>query len=97
MFPLVCLKIPHNYKKKFLTTIKKILLVFFTEYKNEHKEYIFSRQKIKKALFTKNKKTFQIDDIDVNKVLVSKIEPYGTKNALKYFIGYNDDVIRPLC
>ena len=31
-------------------------------------------------------------------ILVSKKEPYGTKNALKYFIGYNDnDVIRPLC
>ena len=27
-----------------------------------------------------------------------KKEPYGTNNALKYFIGYNDsDVIRPLC
>ena len=25
-------------------------------------------------------------------------EPCGAKNALKYFIGYNDnDVIRPLC
>ena len=41
---------------------------------------------------------FQIDHIDVNKILVSKKEPYGTKNALKYFIGYNDnDVIRLLC
>ena len=31
-------------------------------------------------------------------MLVSKIEPYGTKNALKYFIGYNEnDVITPLC
>ena len=38
-----------------------------------------------------------MDDIDVNKILVSKIEPYGTKNTLKYFIGYDDDVIRPLC
>ena len=39
-----------------------------------------------------------IDDVDVNKILVSKKEPYGTKNALKYFIGYGDnDVIRPLC
>ena len=38
-----------------------------------------------------------IDDIDVNKILVSKEEPYGTKNSFKYFIGYNDnDVIRPL-
>ena len=48
--------------------------------------------------FTKARKVFQIDDIDVNKILVSKKEPYSTKNALKYFIGYNDDdVIRPLC
>ena len=39
-----------------------------------------------------------IDDIDVNNILVSKKELYGTKNSLKYFIGYNDnDVIRPLC
>ena len=36
--------------------------------------------------------------IDVNKILVSKEEPYGTKNSFKYFIGHNDnDVIRPLC
>ena len=48
----------------------------------------------------KNQKNwiFQIDDIDANKILVSKKEPYGTKNALKYFIGYNDnDVLRPFC
>ena len=51
----------------------------------------------KKSGFYKNKKPFQIDDIDVKKILVSKKEPSGTKNALKYFIGYNDDVIRPLC
>ena len=29
--------------------------------------------------------------------MVSKKESYGTKNSLKYFIGYNDDdIIRPL-
>ena len=39
-----------------------------------------------------------MDDIDVNKILVSKKESYGTKNLLKYFITYSDgDVIRPLC
>ena len=39
-----------------------------------------------------------MNDIDVNKILVSKKESYGTKNSLKYFIGYNDsDVIGPLC
>ena len=59
----------------------------------------FEDKKIKKSDFYKNKKINRIDDIDVNKILVSKKEPYGTKNSLKYFIGYNDDndIIRPLC
>ena len=58
----------------------------------------FDDKKIRKSEFYKNKKVFQIDEIDVDKILVSKKESYGTKNALKYFIGYNDDdVIRPLC
>ena len=58
----------------------------------------FEDKKINKSNFYKNKKLFNIHDLDVNKILVSKIESYGTKNSLKYFIGYNDDdVIRPLC
>ena len=74
------------------------MLFFFTAYKNEWKEHKFWRQKNKKSDFYKNKKITKIDDIDVNKILVSKKEPYGTKNSYKYFIGYNDnDVIRPLC
>ena len=60
--------------------------------------YILERKKIKKSNSYKNKNVTKIDDIDVNKILVSKEEPYGTKNSFKYFIGYNDnDVIRPLC
>ena len=46
----------------------------------------------------KIKNIFSIDDIDANKILVSKKEQYGKYNSFKYFIGYNDnDVIRPLC
>ena len=57
----------------------------------------FDDKKIKRSDFYKNKKVYQINNIDVNKILVSKKEPYGTKNSFKYFIGYNDnDVIRPL-
>ena len=57
----------------------------------------FEDKKINKSVFYKNQKLFNIHDIDVNKILVSKEESYGTKNSLKYFIGYNDDdVIRPL-
>ena len=52
----------------------------------------------KKSTFYKNKKIYSIDDIDVNNILVSKKESYGTKKSLKYLIGYNDnDIIRPLC
>ena len=56
----------------------------------------FDDKKILKSDFYKNKKAFLIDDIDINRILLSKKEPYGTKNAFKYFIGYNDNVIRPL-
>ena len=55
-------------------------------------------KKRKKSDFYKNKKLNKIDDINVNNILISKKEPYGTKNSFKYFIGYNDnDIIRPLC
>ena len=57
----------------------------------------FDDKKINKSNFYKNKKLFSLNEIDVNKILVSKKESYGTKNSLKYFIGDNDgDVIRPL-
>ena len=57
---------------------------------------ILTKKKIKKSKFYRNKKVSSIDDIDINKILVSKKEPYGTKNSFKYFIGYNNnDVIRP--
>ena len=53
---------------------------------------------INKSNVYKNKKLFNLNDIDVNKILISKEESYDTQNSLKYFIGYNDDdVIRPLC
>ena len=58
----------------------------------------FDDKKINKTSLYKNKKLCNSHDIDVNKILVSKTELYGTKNSPKHFIGYNDDdVIRPLC
>ena len=58
----------------------------------------FDNKNIKKSdFYNETKKIFNIDDIDVNKILVSKKEQYGKYNSFKYFIGYNDnDVIRPL-
>ena len=55
-------------------------------------------KKIRKSDFYKNRKVFQIDDINVSDIIVSKKESCGNKNLLKYFIRYNDnDNIRPLC
>ena len=56
----------------------------------------FKDKKINKKDFYNNKKQFKIKDIDINKILVSKLESYGKKNAKKYIIGYNDDAIRPI-
>ena len=53
----------------------------------------FDDKKIIKSDFYVNKKVNKIDDIVVNKVLVSKKEPYGTKNSFKFFIGYNLDIM----
>ena len=61
------------------------------------KSLSFEDKKINKSTFYKNKKIFKIDEINFNKILVSKKESNGKKNSLKYFIGYNDDyVIGPL-
>ena len=58
----------------------------------------FDDKKIKRSSFYKNKKINNVEDINVNNILVSKKEPYGTKNSHKYFIGYNDnDNIGSLC
>ena len=58
----------------------------------------FNNRKNKKSdFYNKNKKIFNINDADINKILVSKKETHGKYNSFKYFIGYNDDdVFRPL-
>ena len=50
-----------------------------------------------KNFFYRSRKPFNVNDIDVNKILISKEVVYGTKNSLKYFIGYvdEDDAIKP--
>ena len=53
----------------------------------------FNGKKNKKSDFYKNKKIFNIDNIGVNKILVSTKETYGKNNSFKYFIGYNDNDI----
>ena len=55
----------------------------------------FGDKKINKKYFCNNKKQFNIEDIDINKILISKPEIY--KNTMrKYIIGYKDNTISPL-
>ena len=82
---------PNYYKKTFLS--------FHIVQEWMEIAWISTTTKLKNKTSTKteNKKIFNIDDIDVNKILVSKKEQYGKYNSFKYFIGYNDnDVIKPL-
>ena len=58
--------------------IKKFYF-FFTQYKNDWKGRKFRRQNNQKNDFYKNKKVTKIDEIDVNKILISEEEPYGQK------------------
>ena len=68
--------------------IKNFLLFFFTVYKNERKEHKFWQQKYQKSdFYNKNKKIFNIDDIDVNKILVSKKEQYDNIIHLNTLLG----------
>ena len=81
---------------QFIIKIKYFF--FFTEYKNEWKQHKFQKNEKSDFYNNKNKEILNIDDIDVNKILVSKREQYGKYNSFKFFIWYNDnDAIRPLC
>ena len=56
----------------------------------------FGDKEINKNDFYNNKKQFNINDIDTNKILISKPVSYGKNNMKKYIIGYKDNTIIPL-
>ena len=55
----------------------------------------FGDKKINKKDFYNKKNQFNIEDIDINKILSSKPETYEN-NMRKYIIGYNDNTISAL-
>ena len=81
-----------------LIIIKKFYFFSLMYTRMNEKSINFDNKNILKSdFYNKNKKIINIDDIDVNKLLVSKKEQYGKYNSPKYFIGYNDNgVIKPL-
>ena len=69
MWPLVVH--PNHYKKYF---------TFFSSCtRMSGKNVNFRDKKMKKSNFYKNKKVIKIDDIDVDKILVSEEKPYVQK------------------
>ena len=48
-------------------------------------------KRLTRVILIKTKKTFTIDDVDVNKILIFKKEPSGKKGPCKYHIGYDDN------
>ena len=75
----ICCSIPQNYYKK--------IFFFFNIYKISEKTINFEDKKIDKKDFYNNKKKFNIKDIDINKILISKPELYDKNNVRKYIIG----------
>ena len=68
---------PNYYKKIFY-----FFSLLYVRMNNEWKEHKFWQQKYQKSdFYNKNIKIFNIDDIDVNKILVSKKEQYGKHNS----------------
>ena len=71
-------------------TIIIIIKIYFFSLQNirmSRSSINFDNEKIKKSDFYKNKKIFNIDNIDVNKILVSKKERYDKYSSFKYLIG----------
>ena len=56
----------------------------------------FGDIEIKKQKFYWYERPISIKDIDINKIVASKKVSFG-KKGFKYFIGYKDAKIRPLC
>ena len=67
--------------------IKKVLLSLYCIYKKIRNKISFNGKNIKKVDFYKNKKITKTDDIDVNKILVSKKNPTLKRIHLNTLLG----------
>ena len=52
---------------------------------------------INKNEFPKHKHLTDIDEVDIDIIVISSKDSYGNKGAFKYFIGYINKYIKPLC
>ena len=80
------IKLEHESSIRYVNYCKNFLHFFQQNIRMNGKSINFEDKKINRSNFYKNKKLFNIYDIDIDKILVCKKESYGTKNSLKYFI-----------
>ena len=70
------------YSQDMQANIKDFLKFFLLSVRMIGKNIKFDDIKINNSNFYGNKRLFKIDDIDVNKTLVSKKVPYGKKKLI---------------
>ena len=57
---------------------------------------VFGDIEVSEGKFYENKKGIKLNDVDCSKIVISsKIR--GDNEAVKYFIGYMDESVSPLC
>ena len=78
-----------EYQSNYLRAKKNIKNVFvfvFTWYKMEQK-MVFREDFINKSS-SQNEITISIDKVDIKRIVLPKIYPYGNKGSFEYSIGY---------
>ena len=71
-----------NYLQSYVNYYKRSLYSFLPNIRTSWKNISFDGKKINKSNFHKNKKLFNIYDVDVDKRLISKREHYGKKKLI---------------
>ena len=71
---------PNYYRIKFKS------FFFSASIRMSEKSIVFNNKNVKKSNFYKSKKLFKIDDIDANKILVSRKDQYGAYKLVKMIV-----------
>ena len=72
----------HNLFTRHGNYYEKNLHLFSHSSRMSKNNINFDDKKVNKTNFLKNKRLFKVDDIVVNRILVSKKEPYGKKKLI---------------
>ena len=83
-----------QYKKQALKN--KLINLSVCNIITSEKTLKFNNIKINKKKFHKSKQAIDLDSIITDKIVVSDKFRYS-EEGFKYFIGYQDEIVKPLC